>query len=103
MLRKDGAPVLQAHVRSWHKADISGHGFLQRIRPANDPKRTWARPCRAVTVFSRCCENFGPVLFVIADAAALVVDLCNKRLFGNRLSRSGLREVIVYREDSSSG
>ena len=41
-------------------------------------------------------------LFVIADAAALVVDLCNKGLFGNRLSRSGLREVIVYREDSSS-
>jgi hypothetical protein len=40
-------------------------------------------------------------LFVIADAAALVANFCNKGLFRNRLGRSGLREVIVHREDTS--
>ena len=42
-------------------------------------------------------------LFVIADAAALVADFRHKGLLGNRLGRSGLREVIVHRVDASLG
>ena len=58
---------------------------------ALDPKRTL--PHLRATVLAG--------LFVIADAAALVANFCNKGFFGNRLGRSGLREVIVHREDIS--
>jgi hypothetical protein len=61
----------------------------------------WTSKFKSVTPLSHLRATVLVGLFVIADAAALVANFCNKGLFRNRLSRSGLREVIVYREDTS--
>src|SRR5262249_16532751 len=80
---------------------------LAKAPSTHDPKRTSGRPCRAVTVLGYAPQSTGGAaktsagLFVIADGAALVADLCNKGLFGDRLSRSRLREAIVHRQDAA--
>ncbi len=109
-----------ATVRSRRAAKSSCDPTMQRYRgrdgsgwrdvrwPLLTPTHGLARASNERGTLARVQAVIPPVLFafiaslfVIPDAAALVADARDVRFLWHRLGRSGLREFIIHRADSS--